>query len=99
MCYGSVNKNPATLIYVTDRYKNQEMCGKEVKKGPWLLIKVILCLLKMYIYMLSVQDYFTCIQTTNDMKQPLELALSNRGENSDIKTYDLTLSSFIKEKN
>ena len=43
MCYGSVNKNPATLIYVTDRYKNQEMCGKEVKKGPWLLIKVILC--------------------------------------------------------
>ena len=49
--------------------------------------------------MLSVQDYFTCIQTTNDMKQPLELTLSNRGENSDIKTYDLTLSSFIKEKN
>ena len=37
MCFGSLNKNLATLIYVADRYKNREMCDKEVKKGPWPL--------------------------------------------------------------
>ena len=58
MCYGSVNKNLATLIYLADRYKNQEMWDKEVEKGPCILREFLtnltLCVPKTYIYILAV---------------------------------------------
>ena len=94
MCFGSLNKNLATLIYVADRYKNREMCDKEVKKGPWPLRDVFNKFNTLLSKNVCIHTLCTLCQTTLSVfkqtmtwlyvlsllyQHPLELTLSNQG--------------------